>query len=387
MPLPKKLRTSEPEKENNGVPNKNNRIAVDNQKPAAVKTVVKKSKAKKTATVAPTPSAAMPPHPDDKINVDNMIVNDLRKELRKRQLSTSGRKAELQARLREHLAEEKQKREAEWATKHPVVEEENDEVEVIEATTATQIKQVKINNKKNVEEMDVVMEDANEAVEDVSMRSVSDEAELSVVKKGEKAAKDPPAVESEHTVASAKSLSNTSMKKEQQAAPKSALKPSKYTSSSVSKSTPEVSSVHKQLLPTKVSDSSTDTTDVAAAVTNKSTKLQSNVQNNKISSTLAHTTSFKTKAGGVSGSAKLLEKKKAITAATEARKQRLAEMRQKVCCLCVFEIVPFLSYIFYKPISPCSFNTFQRQNQLWQVQARLPSHHHLIQSMPRRLQH
>ena len=345
MPLPKKLRTSEPEKENNGVPNKNNSIAVDNQKP--LKTVVKKVKAKKTVTVAPAPSAAMPPHPDDKINVDNMIVNDLRKELRKRQLSTSGRKAELQARLREHLAEEKQKREAEWATKHPVVEE-NDEVEVIEATTTTQIKQVKINNKKNVEEMDVVMEDANEAVEDVSMRSVSDEAELSVVKKGEKAAKDPPAVESEHTVASAKSLSNTSMKKEQQAAPKSALKPSKYTSSSVSKSTPEVSSVHKQLLPTKVSDSSTDTTDVAAAVTNKSTKLQSSVQKNKISSTLAHTTttpSFKTTAGGVSGSAKLLEKKKAITAATEARKQRLAEMRQKVCCLCVFEIVP-VSFVY-----------------------------------------
>lgn len=351
MPLPKKLRTSEPEKENNGVPNKNNSIAVDNQKPAAVKTVVKKAKAKakKTVTVAPAPSAAMPPHPDDKINVDNMIVNDLRKELRKRQLSTSGRKAELQARLREHLAEEKQKREAEWATKHPVVEEENDEVEVIEATTTTtQIKQVKINNKKNVKEMDVVMEDANEAVEDVSMRSVSDEAELSVVKKGEKAAKDPPAVESEPPVASAKSLSNTSMKKEQQAAPKSALKPSKYTSSSVSKSTPEVSSVHKQLLPTKVSDSSTDTTDVAAAVTNKSTKLQSSVQKNKISSTLAHTTttpSFKTKAGGVSGSAKLLEKKKAITAATEARKQRLAEMRQKVCCLCVFEIVP-VSFVY-----------------------------------------
>lgn len=355
MPLPKKLRTSEPEKENNdGVPNKNNSIAVDNQKPAALKTVVKKSKAKKTVIVAPTPSAAaMPPHPDDKINIDNMIVNDLRKELRKRQLSTSGRKAELQARLREHLAEEKQKREAEWATKHHVVDEKNDEVEVIEATTATQIKQVKINKKKNVEEMDVVMEDANEAVEDVSMRSVSDEAELSVVKKGEKAAKDPPAVESEPPVASAKSLSNTSMKKEQQAAPKSALKPSKYTSSSVSKSTPEVlsenvSSVHKHLLPTKVSDSSTDTTDVAAALPNKSTHLQSNVQNNKISSTLVHNTttpSFKTKAGGVSGSAKLLEKKKAITAATEARKQRLAEMRQKVRCLCVFEIVP-VSFVY-----------------------------------------
>lgn len=352
MPLPKKLRTSEPEKENNGVPNKNNCMAVDNQKPAAAKTLVKKSKAKNTVTVAPAPPAAvMPSHPDDKINVDDMIVNDLRKELRKRQLSTSGRKADLQARLREHLAEEKQKREAEWASKHPVVEEEDDEVEVIEVTT-TQIKQVKISNKKSVEEMDVVMEDANEAVEDGSMRSVSDEAELLVVKKGDKAAKDPPDVESEPVV-SAKSLSDTSMKKEQQAAPKSALKPSKYTSSSVNKSTPEVfsenvSSVHKQLLPTKVSDSSTDTTDVAASVTNKGTKLQSSVQKNKISSTLAHTTttpSFKTKVGGVSGSAKLLEKKKAHTAASEARKQRLAEMRQKVR-LC------------YKIGRPCFFRVY-----------------------------
>ena len=203
MPLPKKLRTSEAE-------NNNNNVATQQKKSAASKTVLKKSKATtKTAAAAPP---QMPPHPDDKINVDKMIVNDLRKELRKRQLSTSGRKAELQTRLREYLAEAKQTREAEWAAKHAAVittvveeddEEDDDEEEVIEETT-TKIKQVKIDSgKKNVNEMDVVMEDANEETADVSMRSVSDEAMPVAQKKS-----DPPA---------AKSVENPSiMKKKQQ---------------------------------------------------------------------------------------------------------------------------------------------------------------------------
>jgi len=343
MPLPKKLRTSEAE-------NNNNNVATQQKKSAASKTVLKKSKAT-TKTVAAAPPQ-MPPHPDDKINVDKMIVNDLRKELRKRQLSTSGRKAELQTRLREYLAEAKQTREAEWAAKHAAVittvveEEEEDEEEVVEETT-TKIKQVKIDSgKKNVNEMDVVMEDANEEeVADVSMRSVSDEA-MPVVQNKKS---DPPA---------AKSVENPSvMKKKQQLAPKSALKTSKYTSSSsAGQSTPQIddvvekqstkqipsSSVKEQLVPTKISDSSVD-----SAAVSKSSKVQpSSVQKTKVlTSSTPSGSAFKANVGGgVSGSnSKLMEKKKVLSAASEARKARLAEMRQKVRdCLFVLSHCVFL---------------------------------------------
>lgn len=97
----------------------------------------------------------------------------------------------------------------------------------------------------------------------------------------------------------------------------------------------------KQLAPNKVSDTSVESannpafTVASSNPVSKSSKLQSSV---KISSTLAQTTpggsAFKTKAGA--GSAKLLEKKKAHTAASEARKARLAEMRQKVNVHCKF---------------------------------------------------
>ncbi len=88
----------------------------------------------------------------------------------------------------------------------------------------------------------------------------------------------------------------------------------------------------KQLVPTKVSDSSTESNIKPSAI-KSSSKAQTSAQKTKISSTLAQSTpsgsAFKTKVGGASGSAKLLEKKKAISAASEARKARLAEMRQK----------------------------------------------------------
>ena len=352
MPLPKKLRTSEAENNNN---------VAQQKKTAASKTVLKKSKATKTAAAAAPPIAEMPPHPDDKINVDKMIVNDLRKELRKRQLSTSGRKAELQTRLREYLAEAKQTREAEWAAKHAAVtttvveeEEENvDEEEVIEETT-TKIKQVKIDSgKKNVNEMDVVMEDVNEETADVSMRSVSDEA-MPVVQNKKS---DPPA---------AKSVENPSvMKKKQQLAPKSALKTSKYTSSSAGQSTPQIddvaekqsskhmpsSSVKEQLIPTKISDSSVD-----SAAVSKSAKVQpSSVQKTKVlTSSTPSGSAFKANVGGgASGSnSKLMEKKKVLSAASEARKARLAEMRQKVrdCLFCyivsITQVLDILSHLF-----------------------------------------
>ena len=351
MQLPKKLRTSEAE-------NNNNNVATQQRKSAASKTVLKKSKAtKKTVAAPPPPIAEMPPHPDDKINVDNMIVNDLRKELRKRQLSTSGRKAELQTRLREYLAEAKQTREAEWAAKHAAVittvveeeeEDEDDEEEVIEETT-TKIKQVKIDSgKKNVNEMDVVMEDANEETADVSMRSVSDEASMPVVQNKKS---DPPA---------AKNVENPSVmkKKKQQLAPKSALKSSKYTSSSAGQNTPQIddvekqsskqmpsSSVKEQLVPTKISDSSVD-----SAAISKSSKVQpSSVQKTKLTSSTASGSAFKANVGGgtASGSnSKLMEKKKVLSAASEARKARLAEMRQKVRdCLFVFVCIEYNIFI------------------------------------------
>ena len=343
MPLPKKLRTSEAENNNN------NNVATQHKKSAASKTVLKKSKAT-TKTVAAAAPPQMPPHPDDKINVDKMIVNDLRKELRKRQLSTSGRKAELQTRLREYLAEAKQTREAEWAAKHAAVittvveeEEEDDEDEEVIEETTTKIKQVKIDSgKKNVNEMDVVMEDANEEeAADVSMRSVSDEAMPMVQNKKS----DPPAT---------KSVENPSVmkSKKQQLAPKSALKTSKYTAG---QSTPQIddvvekqsskhvssSSVKEQLVPTKISDSSVD-----SAAVSKSSKVQpSSVQKTKVlTSSTPSGSAFKANVGGgtASGSnSKLMEKKKVLSAASEARKARLAEMRQKVrvwlyCMHCVF---------------------------------------------------
>ena len=389
MPLPKKLRTSEAE-------NNNNYNVAQQKKSAASKTVLKKSKATtKTSAALPPPIAEMPPHPDDKINVDKMIVNDLRKELRKRQLSTSGRKAELQTRLREYLAEAKQTREAEWAAKHAAVittvveeeeeEEDEDEEEVIEETT-TKIKQVKIDSgKKNVNEMDVVMEDANEEeAADVSMRSVSDEA--MPVAQNKKS--DPPATKKENP--------SLMKKKKQQLAPKSALKTSKYTSSSAGQSTPQIddvvekqsskhmpsSSVKEQHIPTKISDSSVD-----SAAVSKSSKVQpSSVQKTKVlTSSTPSGSAFKANVSGgtASGSnSKLMEKKKVLSAASEARKARLAEMRQKVrdclyCLHCIF-------YVYrYTHLTMSTSTSFDRQNLL-QVLVQLQSLHLLIQSMLRR---
>mmetsp|Transcript_37029 Transcript_37029/g.66647 ORF Transcript_37029/g.66647 Transcript_37029/m.66647 type:complete len:622 (+) Transcript_37029:243-2108(+) len=320
VPVPKKLRTSEPDdppvQKENAVPN--HPIAQLDQKPAA-----KTAKKTKTVPAKKAAPATMPSHPDDKLNVNSMIVNDLRKELRKKQLSTAGRKAELQERLRHNLAEAKQKREAEWAAKHPVK------------------KAVKIGNDgksgsyKDVKEMDVVMEDATEA--DVSMKHDS-----------EKVAKIPIFAKPTKDSASVGAMKNA-MKKH---APKSALKPSKYTSSIV-QSTPHLDDAKpaakpvpsslakedllapKQLIPSKVSDSSIESSNNSAVVSNPTTQskaLQSSVQKTKISSTLAKTSpggsAFKMKFGGA-GTAKLLEKKKAHAAASEARKARMAEMRQK----------------------------------------------------------
>jgi len=370
MPFPKKLRTSEPvsnptvEKENEATKNEpgakddeeETAVAVEeeqNQKPRnAIKTAVKKA----DQPPATAPSEPMPPHPNDKVDIDSMTVNDLRKELKKRQLATAGRKVDLQARMRKHLADEIKLREDAWASKHTVA---------VKEAMSTQVKQVKISDdsgksgvhRKDVNEMDVVMEDATESA-GVNMVNDSDQVvTVAVAKKEETSSKAcVPSVESETMAKEVAQPTNchpsTALKKQ---APKSALKASKYNPSVIA-STPQLDDVKPTAGPmpsdlanevtssaailTKTSDSSSDSTNNSAAVPEssfKGTQLQASVSKTKVSSTLANKTpgesAFKTTKAAGSGSAMLLEKKKAMAAATEARKARLAEMRQKVCAV------------------------------------------------------
>ena len=155
-----------------------------------------------------------------------------------------------------------------------------------------------------------------------------------------------PSVESEAMAKEVAQPTNcypsTALKKQ---APKSALKASKYNPSVIA-STPQLDDVKPTAGPmpsdlaneetssaailTKTSDSSSDST----VPSFKGTQLQASVSKTKVSSTLAYKnpgeSAFKTTKAAGSGSAMLLEKKKAMAAATEARKARLAEMRQKV---------------------------------------------------------
>ena len=323
VPVPKKLRTSS---ESDGASNQS-ALAELGQKPDATAMT-----AKKTKVVTKMPP--LPPHPDDDVDVDSMIVNDLRKELKKRKLGTSGRKAELQARLREHLAEARRKREEEWAAKHAVKEAESQIKKQVRIGDEEKVVHKKCSG--SVEEMDVVMEDANEEEEeDEPMES-------------EPVAK--PTIAAPAKVSVTNNQASVMMKQP----PKSALKPSKYAPAGKGLGTPQLDNAKraakkpapsslakedpraaaaKQLVPTKVSDSSTESSSVHnSAFKSSSTTLQPSVQKTKISSTLAQTTPAfkKTSAGGAgSASGKLLEKKKAHAAATEARKARMAEMRQK----------------------------------------------------------
>jgi hypothetical protein len=379
-PVPKKLRTSEPvnnptvENENEATKNepsaKNDEeetaVAVEeeqNQKPSnTIKTALKKARADQPPATAPP--TAMPSHSNEKIDIDSMTVNDLRKELKKRQLATAGRKADLQTRMRKHLAEEMKLRENDaWASKHIVA---------VKETKSTQIKQVKISDdygksgvhRKDVNEMDVVMKDAPESTSVNMLNDSQQVVTVPVAKKtdmtGSKAC--VPFVESE---AMAKEVAQPAnwyppipLRKQ---APKSALKASKYNPSAIA-STPQLDDVEPTAEPipsdlvneetssaailTKASDSSTDSTNNSTSVPStsfKGTQLQASVSKTEVSSTLAYTTpvesGFKTTKAGGSGSAMLLEKKKAMAAATEARKARLAEMRQKVCA--VFTLFSF----------------------------------------------
>lgn len=296
--LPKKLRMSvDP---SSGVSS----VAQNASKPAAAKSAQEPIRA---ASVPQTTAAAtMPVHADDKINVDNMIVNNLRKELKRRGLSAAGRKAELQKRLREYLTESRQRREADWAKQMQEAEEK--------------IKAVKIHEwvVQEKQPMDVVMEE----VEEEGTESAAEEAEVVTAPQ--------PSFKS-HSVA-----------------PKSALKPSKYTANKQSVSpdgvrqeeenkqevkelTAPPTQQHVNPPPVKVSEESKADSSVATvASSTTSTTLQASAQKSKIT-TLVETPSgaaFKTKPSGA-GSTKLIEKKKLHAAQSEARKARMAEMRQK----------------------------------------------------------
>jgi len=346
MPLPKKLRTSDPiesaivaierdssKKEQCAMVEKGKVVEVEaqNLKPRNMTVVNQTSE----VAVAP-PMTTMPLHPDDEIDIDNMTVNDLRKELRKRQLGTAGRKAELQARLREHLAEESKLREDAWTSKHSVV------------ATSTHNDQMKVSyysendgvNRKNIYEVDIVMENADETAANNLNKVVIDEPERTNASTVSSKVIDPPA-ESE---AMTKEVSKPTNGHVKQQAPKSALKPSKYNPSVIEKpphhddtKTASREDSSSAAMPTKVSDSSTNSTNrptVASDPFSKGTQLQPSVPKTKMPSSLAHKTpggtSLKSAKAGGPGSAILFEKKIAHSAATEARKARLAEMRQKV---------------------------------------------------------
>lgn len=347
MPLPKKLRTSDPiesaivamerdssKKEQCAMVEKGKVVEVEaqNLKPRNMTVVNQTSE----VAVAP-PMTTMPLHPDDEIDIDNMTVNDLRKELRKRQLGTAGRKAELQARLREHLAEESKLREDAWTSNHSSF-----------VATSTHNDQMKVSyysendgvNRKNIYEMDIVMENADETAANNLNKVVIDEPARTNASTVSNKVIDPPA----ESDAMTKELSKPTNGYVKQQAPKSALKPSKYNPSVIEKpphhddtKTASREDSSSAAMPTKISDSSTNSTNrpiVASDPFSKGTQLQSSVSKTKMPSSLAHKTpggtSLKSAKAGGPSSAILFEKKIAHSAATEARKARLAEMRQKV---------------------------------------------------------
>ena len=300
--LPKKLRMSV-DPPVSGVSS----VAQNASKPAAAKSAQEPISIRATSVPQTTAAAQMPVHADDKINVDNMIVNNLRKELKRRGLSTAGRKAELQKRLREYLTESRQRREADWAKQIQEAEERIKAVKIHESVVQEQ------------QPMDVVMEEAEEE----GTEAADEEAKISV-------AQQP-------------SFKNHSV------APKSALKPSKYTAnkqqaaprlqeeakSGVQEAIAPPTQQQVNAPPVKVSEeSNADSSAALAASSSTGTTLQTSAQKSKIT-TLVETpggAAFKTKPSGA-GSAKLLEKKKLHAAQSEARKARMAEMRQKVRAL------------------------------------------------------
>jgi len=274
VPLPKKLRKSvDPpaSSENDGVASNS---------AAKITAVPTRAVVKKTSTTLP---ATVPVHADDKLDVDIMIVNNLRKELKKRGLNTAGRKADLQKRLRAYLAESRQKREAEWAARVKKAE--------------VQVQAARMQGQQQQKSRDAVMQDVEE-----------DEEESNV----EKAVKRPMATATRSALNSSKYAFSVK---------RSANLEETITKAKDSSPAPKLAN------PIKVSEESSD----AKASSSTTAATQSSVQKTKLSA-LAGTpggAAFKTTPSSGAGSAKLLEKKKHHAAQSEARKARMAEMRQK----------------------------------------------------------
>ncbi|KAL7552173.1 hypothetical protein ACHAWF_015397 [Thalassiosira exigua] len=333
VPVPKRLRTSEPDESAENC----DRSGVSNASAAAPRDE--------------PPAKAMPSHPDDKLDVGAMLVNDLRRELKRRQLLTTGKKVALQARLRKHLAEAKGQREAEWAAKLAKEEEEEGRARNPIKTGDGAKKGVTYN--ANVEEMDAVMEDAEEDGAEAGSANDSGEVRPPEEKGGTSQDRSTAneALRPTATAAAAPakvSVVNNPPAATSKPAPKSALKPSKYASSEAqgtpakpaanavrAKSTREDSPAPKpkQFVPVKVSESSSESSNYAVPKLGKGAKTQSSAQKAKATSTAAKTAPsgsvHKTKGADAGVSRSLLERKQAHAEATEARKARLAEMRQK----------------------------------------------------------
>lgn len=353
MSVPKKLRSLEPS-DNELVANEKTVNFVKNIPTSVIEEDGEEDDEQQPVTIATTnpmtisqcveeakssaPPTTMPPHPDDKIDVDNMVVNDLRKELKKRQLATAGRKAELQERLREYLVKANSQREMEWASKHTT--------DNIREDTIVQKKQVQISDTNrggcidDATKLDVVMEDDKESIGDRAADDSQGIKSASVVKEEE-------SVPLQNRVAQPSNVPTTMTKKQ---APKSALKPSKYPSSFIenasqladTKPAPESmprsfvrvgSPCPKQLISTKISNSSTESSTSISALPTPAIEqsLVSSLSKLNTSYSQAHTpgtTAFRT---GGAESATLLQKKQVSSAAQVARKVMIEEMRQRVC--------------------------------------------------------
>jgi len=340
------------------------------------------AQSKQTTAASQQPPPPLPHHPHDDIDVDNLKWNDLRKIVKQHGLSTAGRKFELQERLRSHLEEERRVRLVEWNEVHGggVVEEEveeevcdevmeeekkveeNEEVVETEVTKeeeavkpAEEVEEEKADDDVVAMEEDVQEEKPAKSVEASSSSGGGGGKVMSMVR--QLSAKNEeimgggeammPATTS-RTYETARKVTDeedssklynavvpppppSSMKKEP---PKSALKPSKYApaaSSAAIHSTPVDRAAGKNLLASLKKDPPAFATNDKKMSSSKlepnslqKTKLISSI----IEETVPSGTSSAFKSAKVE-SAKLQEKKKNMAAASEARKARLAEMREK----------------------------------------------------------
>lgn len=403
MSVPKKIRSLEPsdnelvanEKTVNFVKNIPTSVIEedgeedDEQQPVTIATTnpMTISQRVEEAKSSAPPTTTMPPHPDDRIDVDNMVVNDLRKELKKRQLATAGRKAELQERLREYLVKANSQREIEWASKHAT--------DIIKEDTILQKKQVQISNNNrggcinDVAKLDVVMEDDKESIGDRAADDSQGIKSASVVKEEE-------SVPLQNRVAQPSNVPTTMTKKQ---APKSALKPSKYPSSFIenacqladTKPAPESmprsfvrvgSPCPKQLISTKISNSSTESSTSTSALPTPAFEksLVSSLSKLNTSYSQAYTTPGTTafRTGGAE-SATLLQKKQVSSAAQVARKVMIEEMRQRVCTVksSVFFCSKVRFDVFSKYSLPATATTSHKRGNL----------HNKAPSIPHKVRH